>query len=112
MKQSCRLRNCVVLASLEVEIGEEAPDPDREIAHQRLLDLAEPADELRQQPPRDAVGQQEIEVLLLENRRDPGSDCHGPVSPARINTDSMEFGAATFAWTALGAIALATALAA
>ena len=70
MKQSCRLRKRAFFASLQVEIGEQAPDADRQIAHQRLLDLAEPAHELRGQPARNAVGEQEVDVLLLQRCAD------------------------------------------
>ena len=49
----------------QVQIGEQAPDTDRQIADQRMLDLAEPAEEAGCQSSWDAVGQQEIDVFLL-----------------------------------------------
>ena len=52
----------------------------REIAHQGLLDPAEPAHEPGQQAPGDAVGQQEIDVFLLKHTQHLGSQCHGPVN--------------------------------
>jgi hypothetical protein len=45
----------------------------------RLLDLAKPADELGHEPPRNAVGQKEIDVLLLEHTQHLGSQRHGSV---------------------------------
>ena len=69
-----------LLRLAQVEVGEHPPEADREVAHQRLLDLAEPADERRGQPPGDAVGQQEIEVLLLEHAQHLGSQRHGAVN--------------------------------
>ena len=63
----------------EIEVREQPPDRDRDIADQRLLDAAEPADELSRQPPRNAVGEQEINVLLLENSKDLSPHCHGTV---------------------------------
>ena len=64
----------------QIQIGKEPPQPDREVAHQRLLDPAEPAHELGQQPPGNAVGQQEIDVLLLKHTQHLGSQRHGPVN--------------------------------
>ena len=66
VKQSCRLRNCVFLASLKSRSENSRHSADRSVAHQGLLDLAEPADEPSREPPRNAVGQQEVDVLLLE----------------------------------------------
>ena len=66
----------------QVEIGKEPPRADRQIAHQRLLDAAEPADELRDQPARNAVGEQEIDVLLLQDAQKLGADRHGAVNSA------------------------------
>jgi hypothetical protein len=53
--------------------------PDRGIPHQRLLDLAEPAHEPGQQSPRNAVGQQEIDVFLLHDPEELGVDRHAAV---------------------------------
>src|SRR4051794_865689 len=47
----------------QIQIGEEAPDADGQVADQRLLELAEPGEEAGCQPPGNAVGQQEIDVL-------------------------------------------------
>ena len=83
MKQSCMLLKLRLLRLAQVEIGEQAPDADRQVAHQRLLDLAEPAHEPGQQPARDAVGQQEVEVLLLEHSAAiADADCHDAVKLA------------------------------
>src|SRR5262249_35824908 len=63
----------------EVEIGEQAPGRDRELAHQRLLDLAEPAHEPRQQATWNPVREQKVNVLLLTDFCDGGTDCHETV---------------------------------
>src|SRR5579864_234534 len=61
----------------EIEIAEQPPQADREVAHQGLLDLAEPADELGRQPPRNAVGEEEIDILLRQQAPDLRADRHG-----------------------------------
>jgi hypothetical protein len=63
----------------QVEVGKQPPAGDRGIAHKGVLDLAEPAHEARQRRPRDAVGQQEIEVFLLGQGGDHPPDCHQSV---------------------------------
>ena len=72
-----------VLGLAEIEIGEQPPSRDRKVANERLLDLAEPADELRRQPPRNAVGQEEINVFLLEDPKDLRPHRHGIVKSPR-----------------------------
>ncbi len=57
------------LRLVQAQVGEQPPDRDRKVAHQRLLDPAEPAHEAGQQLARNAVGEQEIEVLLLQRSR-------------------------------------------
>ena len=64
----------------QVEVGEEAPQADGDVPHQGLLDLAEPAHEPREQPAGNPVGEQEIEVLLLEQIQNPGPQRHGAVN--------------------------------
>jgi hypothetical protein len=49
----------------EIEVGEEAPDPQRHVADQGLLDPAEPTDEPGQHASRDAVREQEVQIVLL-----------------------------------------------
>jgi len=68
------------LGFLQIEIREEPPQADRYVAHQWMLDLAEPAHELGHQAPRDPVRQQEIDVLLLEHPQNPGMKCHPAVN--------------------------------
>ena len=63
MKQSWSARKWVFLRVGQVEVGEQLPQRDREVAHRRDLDLAEPAHEPRQRVARDAVGEQEVDVL-------------------------------------------------
>ena len=69
-----------LLGLRQIEIGKQPPARDRGIAHKRVLDLAEPAHEARQRRPRDAVGQQEIQVLLLCEAGDQAPYCHQSVS--------------------------------
>jgi hypothetical protein len=47
-----------------------------------LLDLAEPTHEARQQSARNAIGQEEVDVLLKEQVGERRSDCHQTVSPS------------------------------
>jgi len=61
-------------------LEKEAPQADGDVPHQGLLDLAEPAHELREQPAGNPVGEQEIEVLLLEQVQNPGPQRHGAVN--------------------------------
>jgi hypothetical protein len=65
-----------LLGFAEIEVREYPPDGNGKIANQRLFDPTEPAHELRRQAARNAVGQQEVEVLLLENFQDLGLDRH------------------------------------
>src|SRR5208282_20635 len=51
----------------KVEVGKQPPQADRKVAYQRLFDTAEPADELGGEPARDAVGEQEIDIFLLQH---------------------------------------------
>jgi hypothetical protein len=51
----------------EIEIGKKPPDPDRHISDVFLLDLAEPSDQSSDQPPRDPVSKQEVQILLMYN---------------------------------------------
>jgi hypothetical protein len=64
----------------EVEIGKQPPACNREIADLRLFDLAEPTHEPGQRRPRDAIGQEEVQVFLLRQGGDQASDCHESVS--------------------------------
>src|SRR5262249_46055199 len=69
-----------LLRLAQVQVGEEAPQGDRQVAHQRLFDPAEPAHELRGQPAGNPVGEQEIEVLLLQQTQNPGAKRHRAVT--------------------------------
>ncbi|MEY9359066.1 hypothetical protein ABH994_001787 [Bradyrhizobium yuanmingense] len=64
----------------QIEVGEQLPQRDREVPHQGILDLGEPAHEAGQRRAGDAVGQQEVEIFLLGERGDEGFDCHESVS--------------------------------
>ena len=64
----------------QVQVGEELPDGDGEAAHERVLDLAEPAHEAGQGDARDAVGEEEVEVFLVREPVDEGAGFHGAVT--------------------------------
>ena len=67
----------------QIEAREETEDADRQIADKGLLDSAEPAHEPGCQAPGDAIGQQEIEVLLEEYFQDLRPDRHVTVNSLR-----------------------------
>src|SRR5262249_11029549 len=54
----------LLLGLAQIQVAEKTPEPDRQVAQQRLLDPAEPTHEPRGQAARNSVGQQEVEVLL------------------------------------------------
>jgi hypothetical protein len=64
------------LGLAQVEIAEQAPQKDADRAQPRLLDPAQPTHELRQPAPWNAVGQEEIDVFLLDDAIDQGSGSH------------------------------------
>ena len=72
-----------LLRFAQVEVRENPPRADREIAHQRLLDLAEPSYELCRQTARNPIREQEIDVLLLEHTENLGTHRHGSVTSCR-----------------------------
>jgi len=64
----------VFLARLvPVQIGKQPPDADRQIAYQRLLELAEPTEAACGQASRDAIGQQEVDVFMTGDGPDRGA---------------------------------------
>src|ERR1700758_2889639 len=67
-----------LLRVAEVQIAEKSPNRDGQVAHQRVLAMAEPADEPGGQAPGNAIGQEEIDPLLLRDLCDEGSYCHEP----------------------------------
>ena len=64
----------------QVEVGKQLPHPDGHVPHQRLLDPAEPADQLGGEPARDPVGEEEVDVLLLQEAQQLRADRHGTVN--------------------------------
>ena len=54
----------------QVELAEQPPQRQAQLAHQRLLDAAQPAGEQRQPAARQAVGEQEVQVFLLRDLGD------------------------------------------
>ena len=68
----------------QVEIGEETPDADGESRDQRMLNFAEPAHESGEEGTRHAIGQQEVEIFLIEDtgggRTTGGRVFHGAVT--------------------------------
>ena len=69
-----------LLGLRQIEIGKQPPAGDRQIPHQRVLDLAEPAHESGDGRPGNPVGQQEVNILLLGEGGDQAFDCHESVS--------------------------------
>ncbi len=69
----------------KVEIGKQAPDRDRRASDQRTLDPAEPAEEARREPARNAIGQQEVDVFVLQDLREFGTKRHLRTKEAREN---------------------------
>src|SRR5262249_20495119 len=57
----------------EVQISEQAPNTDRQVADQRVLQLAGPAEESRRQPPWDAIGQEKVDVFMTSDRGNRGA---------------------------------------
>ena len=58
----------------EVQVGEQLPDADGRAAHPRAADFAQPADKARQRNSRYAVGQQEVDIFILENAAPGGQE--------------------------------------
>ena len=65
------------LGIAQVEHGEEFPRPERNVADEGLLDFAEPAHEAGHEQARDAVGEEEVKVLLLEDAVAETFGAHG-----------------------------------
>ena len=78
----------VELCIAQVEIREQPPQRDAGGAQPRIFDAAQPAHEPGEPATRDAVGQQEIEFLLLGNSDDQRTCGHLSV----IRLQSMAFG--------------------
>ncbi len=97
MKQSCMLRNSRLLRLAQVEVGEEAPDA-RSTASRTSgcsIWLNQPMNRVAQ-PARNAVGQQEVEVLLLTDLERAATRIVIELSTRlRYILDPMEFGATT-----------------
>jgi len=53
---------------VQLQVAEQAPHRDRRTADQRMLDAAEPAHEAGERDAGDAVGQQEVQILLHQQR--------------------------------------------
>jgi hypothetical protein len=51
----------------QIQVREKLPYGDRQIANQRLLNLAEPSHELCEPYSWQAIGQQEIKIFLRQN---------------------------------------------
>ncbi len=69
-------REMALLRLAEIEVAKQPPDADGNIAHQRLLDPAEPTHEPRGEPPGDAVRQREVETFVLRNCGNVRPDAH------------------------------------
>jgi len=73
-------RELLFLRVAEVDVGEEAPGRDRDVAHHGLLDVREPAHEPGRETLGNPVGQEEVQILLLRQTVDDGAHCHGSVN--------------------------------
>jgi hypothetical protein len=69
-----------LLRFAQVEVGKESPQPDRDVTDPGLLDLAEAAHDAREQPTGDAVGEQEVEILLLQQTQHLRAERHRAVT--------------------------------
>ena len=79
VKQACRLLKDCCRASLRSRSANSRQIAIDARATSGFSILAEPADPARRQPPRDAVGQQEVDVLLVEDLQ----QAHGATAEAR-----------------------------
>ncbi len=83
MKQSCMLRKRGCFASLKSRSEKKRHSPiDRSRTSGCSILLNQPMNWVSQ-PARDPVGEQEIDVLLLEQAQDLGSERHGTVKSVR-----------------------------
>ena len=112
MKQSCRLLNCVFLRLAQVEVAEQPPDANRASRTSGCsIWLNQPMQPGRQ-PPRDAVGQQEVQVLLLEHLAYERIALSCSVTFAEVASGSMDSADSSLsALYGLGAAALVAVLA-
>ena len=62
-----------LLGFLQIDFREETPQRDTGSTYPRVPELAKPAREQRQCTPWNAVGQREIDVLLLQQSSNAGS---------------------------------------
>ncbi|MCR5864456.1 hypothetical protein [Aquincola sp. J276] len=69
----------LLLGIAQVEVGEQPPHRDRQPRQQRAAQLAEAAHPARERDARDAVGEQEVQVFLLQQAA-PGAGFHGAVN--------------------------------
>ena len=89
MKQSCRLLNSRLLRLAQVEIAEQPPDRiERSRTSGCSILLNQPIS--GRQPPRDAVGQQEVEILLLHEPGDQRAHRHAGHTVAVASARSMD----------------------
>src|SRR5262249_53514666 len=63
----------------EVGRTKQPEERNRAGAHERELDLAEPTHKKGQRAARDAIGEDEVELLVLEQTIKNGAQCHSPV---------------------------------
>ena len=56
----------------QVQVSEQLPQANRRAGDPRVADFAQPANKPRQGNARDAVGQQEVDVFILENAAPSG----------------------------------------
>jgi glutamate-1-semialdehyde 2,1-aminomutase len=71
-----------------------------------VLDLAEPAHELRQGAARNSISEKKIQLFLIEQALDAGSNRHAGVKIRVLHVDSMKLGSTALGFYGLGAAAL------
>jgi hypothetical protein len=65
----------------QVQLGEQPPHADGQARQQRAADLAEPAHRMGHRQARNPVGQQEVQIFLLQQAVTPGTQhFHGDVN--------------------------------
>ena len=60
----------------QIQLAELPPDRNRRVAHQRMLDLAEPTHKTRQRVTGNPVGEEEIQILLHQEAHHGATDSH------------------------------------
>src|ERR1700674_4123658 len=88
----------------QVQVGEQAPHGDAGTANPGIFNAAPPAHETRHQTPRDAIAEQEVDVLLLCQPADQGLSVHLSViglqysPPLKVPTRNRPLPRSSMSW--------------